>query len=79
MSEMVDRVAMAVHDALGNPEDIEAKAGCLEIARAVIAAMREPTEAMVMSAPFSYDFGEGDKWSVRVLWRRMIDEALKDG
>lgn len=54
--------------------------GCMWLARAAIAAMREPTEAMVEAAYASEDTGyefshRGDE--APAVWRAMVDEALK--
>lgn len=53
------------------------------IVRAVIAAMREPTEAMIQAA-YAIDMsgttnGGTDNPFPDDVWRVMIDEALKDG
>ena len=74
MSEMVERAIKAVEqtriDGYGTDE---------EIARAVIAAMREPTDQMIMAVlepegtvyccPENYE-------AVKLDWQRMIDRAL---
>lgn len=77
MSEMVERVA----DALAGKSRIETtRTYWLTMARAAIAAMREPTEAM-SSVQYYADFGEkGLQLSPddqSGIWRAMIDEALK--
>lgn len=46
---------------------------CLEAARAAIAAMREPTEAMRNAAAID-SIGPHD---MQIFWEEMIDEALK--
>jgi len=80
MSAMVDRVARAigVREAeimLGAPPGV--CADTRELARAAIAAMREPTDAMVDAAvEFTSDAPTGRRQSVRV-WQAMIDAALK--
>lgn len=67
MTDMVERVAKALVEAWpswGTWDDEVARDG----ARAAIAAMREPTEAM-LNTP---------EWlSIRHRWQAMIDEALK--
>ena len=95
MSEMVERVARAIW-ALNQDTDCpeydqlapHAKERADEWARAVIAAMREPTEAMVTRAG-QFDFeraGTGSGYNetfdlrdgdVKLVWQAMIDEALK--
>jgi hypothetical protein len=83
MSEMVDKVAEAILDALpafvgeGASDDplmisyIDCEAVDLrEIARAAIEAMREPTEQMVEAASPPKGIAGG--------WSAMIDAALKD-
>jgi hypothetical protein len=47
-------------------------------ARAVIAAMREPTEAMMYAGWQRGVFGDGEGEEMGPIWRAMIDEALKD-
>lgn len=61
MSEMVDRVAAALREAVGGNVHMN-YAGA---ARHVVAAMREPTDDMPFPDP------------VKQYWRAMIDEALK--
>lgn len=91
MSEMVERVARALHDARNNAADYdadymaEARNGYRELARAAIAAMREPDKAMLHAAAKAMSPGRrpapdyvpvADKHAIR--YRAMIDEALKD-
>ncbi len=71
MSEMVKRVARAIEAVRDYKEDISIRATPEELARAAIAAMREPTEAMTGSLRW---FGEDDL----ELWQLMIDAALKE-
>jgi hypothetical protein len=76
MSEMAERVARAMH---GNryewprPEFAEHREDYREMARRAIAAMREPTEAM-LNAANSEEVGH--PWAT-LAWRAMIDAALK--
>jgi hypothetical protein len=69
VSEMVERVAAAIiagFDEITEPEERE---DALKLARAAIAAMREPTEAMLIA---------GQNRNARLdAYRDMIDEALK--
>jgi hypothetical protein len=73
MSEMVERVARAIEDECAgcDPRNFSAFTNA---ARAAIAALREPTEAMVMAgkdAPFCPDIPTD-------VWYAMIDATLKD-
>jgi hypothetical protein len=75
MSEMVERVASAVSEAMMDCSGIEYREEEPRIvARAAIKAMRVPTQAM-------FEAGQaGDNWSqmdARLIWRAMIDEALR--
>lgn len=83
MSEMVERVAKAVSD-----EFLEAGAtppwssDCVKIARAALAAIREPTNAMMLAGMADYLSQERQDfkrvpWNGRRLFAVMIDEALK--
>lgn len=63
---MQDRVAEAIARAALAGEDFGGQA------RAAIAAMREPTEAMVNNEQLPYSPGE-----MLGYWQAMIDEALK--
>ena len=71
MSEMVERVALALAKASGINDWSKAAHEFEDDARAAIEAMREPTEAMVDSC------GNGDaaKWG-RGCWANYIDAAL---
>lgn len=79
MGEMVERVARALTIPSGAypyeriAQDNEALGALFDMARAAIAAMREPTVEMLLSqVPPRKEFtGIGD------AWRGMIDEALK--
>jgi len=75
MTEMIERVARAIHSAEvedeGDPwNDLGdyVQGEYRTLARAAIAAMREPTEAM-LGPPWNYGRLE--------IWQAMIDEALK--
>lgn len=73
MSKMVEQVARALAKHADDSFE-DAPAGFWEdFARAAIAAMREPTEAMVKEGNKYTDWASGadDAWEV------MIDEALK--
>ena len=66
MTGMIDRVAAALLAVDGGTWNITPGIE-VDLARAAIAAMREPTEAMIDRG---WDYGED-------AWREMIDEALK--
>ena len=71
MSEMVGRVAVVIAEAI----DAATAQGdfAKDIARAAIAAMREPTEAMIRAC----DWPNTDRnSSLEDVWRVMIDAAL---
>jgi hypothetical protein len=77
MSEMRERVAGVFSDALARLQSqghIEIRAtadfSSLEIARAAIEAMREPTEAMLLVGP-------PEPYMDRDVWAKMINEALR--
>ena len=74
MSDMVERVGAAIYGAAHDDFGVEVtlpRLVCDQIARAAIAAMREPTEAMVAA-------GEGAQTlEVPDVWRTMIDKALE--
>ena len=82
MSEMVERVAMAImrddfegHD-FWDRQAPDVQNQYLTNARAAIAAMREPTESMVVAGEdhIGGDLIDGDSaW----VWQAMVDEALK--
>jgi hypothetical protein len=61
--EMIDRVGGAIQDAIRTRGSYE------HLARAAIAAMREPTEAMLAEGP-------GEPYMDAHVWARMIDAAL---
>lgn len=63
--EMVERVASAIADGLGRELDVE------RIARAAIAAMREPTDAMVLAGVHHDNMGD-----MAGRWQAMIAAAL---
>jgi hypothetical protein len=80
MSDMVERVAIAIHGAIGDIGIFESfdeayKSSKRSAARAAIEAMREPTDGMVsfMLADYRAVYAN----DARDNWRAMIDEALK--
>ena len=90
MTEMIERVARSLAgrrfacDQEGPiPCDICGdEDGCVTLARAAIAAMREPTEGMVKGGRNTADCDVNvfaSYYSDTIaFWRRMIDAALKD-
>jgi hypothetical protein len=89
MSEMVDRAVKAIAEKFAPAIDMRApyaKVMVAAAARAVIEALREPTEAMIDAVDVSgeTDAGGGNnatylvgKEEAAAVWRAMIDEALK--
>jgi hypothetical protein len=80
MNEMIERVARAIADNLYSADpydemvkDRRANYRIQSVARAAIAAMREPTEAMSQAGGGE----QGDPFMANVVWRRMIDEAKR--
>jgi hypothetical protein len=83
-SEMVERVALAMQEAAEGPVMFSANfwpdsnrpdAAYTKLARAAIAAMREPTEAMIEASNREWDGRMSHRSSG--AWQAMIDEALK--
>ena len=88
MSDMIERVARAIHFR-GDDQGDGAWSHCQpwlrmvarEQARAAIEAMREPTEAMVASGESAASFGIGkpkDEAAIPRVWRWMIDASLSN-
>jgi len=90
MSEKVEHVARAICLARAKVNDCDNQecpmtcVWCVASAKGAIAAMREPTQAMVISAAYaSYnEFREGttveeQKKAITVSYKAAIDEALK--
>jgi hypothetical protein len=76
-SDIVERVARAIHAKYGDPSTFDEHDDHWEgLAYAAIEAMREPTDAMLAFKLF-YGSGEACQWAPHV-WRAMIDEALGD-
>ena len=89
MSEMIERVAKAIWEAKGSSQDVEA--AFHEMARAAIAAMREPTKHMLAKGETAVDNNidstsdtEGSYDIINRMgaaagsWRAMIDAALAE-
>ena len=85
MGEMVDRVAKALLNHTNSSPgvmtqyDMMSENEARELASVAIAAMREPTEAMVQigyAASNAHDHMPDD---IRSAWSAMIDAALADG
>lgn len=73
MSEMIERVAMAILGAMDLTDGLDAISADT-YARAAIEAMREPDETMLWAHELP-DIGPDE---IRALWQAMIDAALKD-
>jgi len=80
MSEVIERVVRAIETEMQRVHDSSGGILCAspeQLARAAIAALREPTEAMLEAGlEAHYD---PDDWRIRELgttWRAMIDAAL---
>lgn len=69
MSEMIERVAKLIRDIADKAGERVADDVSFEMARAVIEAMRDPTEEMIRE-------GSGFAQS-EFAWEAMIDAALK--
>jgi hypothetical protein len=67
VTTMIERAARAIADAQDVSEPFD---NYEEMARAAIAAMREPTEAMLEASPVS--------GPVSIIWQNMIDAALEE-
>lgn len=92
MSEMVKKVAQALADEIASPkyaalDSVPGKDTALDLtkglARAAIAAMRDPTKAMEEAADDLDDWGcpsdpGAGNASALAHWTAMIDEALKE-
>lgn len=79
MSEMFERVAKAIFvaaDDATNTWPTPSHPECQRMARAAIAAMREPTESMENEAA---DTDAAEKRDYRRIWIAMIDAILSEG
>jgi hypothetical protein len=73
MSEMVERVALAIAETVAGP-GAQPRGNWLVAARAAIAAMREPTQPMIFGS-----LKDKADWQNHVqTWRSMIDAALSE-
>ncbi len=66
-NEMIEKVAKAIRDSF-NSNDVD----CYPIAKAAIAAMREPTEEMIDAGAYDLNM------KLQQQWQAMIDAALKE-
>jgi len=73
MNEMVERVKQTIRAELIFEGDYD-PASFEDAARAAIAAMREPTKAMVQATDWSRSFSFEER---REIWITMIDAALE--
>jgi hypothetical protein len=80
VSEFTERVARAIFAEFDEITEPDERDDCLGIARDAIAAMRKPTEAMLIvgvgSMAVFADYPNGDM-TFKKLWNSIIDEALK--
>ena len=74
MSEMIERLILAMQDIAGKEDLNEVRAESL--ARAAIRAMRKPTQEMLDAGAEAFAHYTDDQESTH-LWQAMIDEALK--
>jgi hypothetical protein len=70
MTDMIEKVAKAINDAMLQHGDYKPD----ELARAAIAAMREPTEDMIMASPYY----QMPLMIYGLEYRAMIDAALEE-
>jgi len=70
MSEMIERVAKAIYEAMDLSDGLDGTAA-KTYARAAIEAMREPTEAMLNASYLT-------SWDADEVWKDMIDAALQE-
>jgi hypothetical protein len=81
---MIERVAEAIEQVMrSNGVEFEAERSVMrDIAKAVLTAMRDPTEAMLSAAAFGSDqpaIDAATRETVIDPWRAMIDAALAEG
>jgi hypothetical protein len=74
--DMIERVARAIY--VVDAQDTDGAGVYQRMARAAIAAMREPTEAMINGLRIAQECGDSTAalWAP-LVWRAMIDAALK--
>jgi hypothetical protein len=81
MIDMIERVAQAVKDCeafpLGDMREYLSNADALTIARAAIAAMREPTEEMAQTVASAYTAGVANPQMITKIYSAVIDAALE--
>ncbi len=81
MSEMLVRVATAIRDKYRQAVVEDRLMDSMELARAAITAMREPTEEMSDAGAWFDADDRGNQGSLSVatgVWKVMIDAALKE-
>jgi hypothetical protein len=78
---MIERVAKAIYDAEESSNAASFQDMCNELARAAIAAMREPTEPMKLAGDYESVDKHGarnlGKTHITAIWMTMVDVALK--
>ena len=72
MSEMVERVGSVIRE-----QSLIDASGWYELARAAIAAMREPTIEMIEAVKGTQIFSIENK-NISAAWKAMIDSALAE-
>jgi hypothetical protein len=72
MTDMIERVAKAINDTMLQHGDYKPD----ELARAAIAAMREPTDRMVHVGTMANLRQDG--FFMGGIWKNMIDAALEE-
>lgn len=79
VSEMVERAAKAMEAARFSVRPPFDETPYLEMARAVIAAMREPTQAMLNEGgtAMTASYNESTDVLLTKAWQAMIDEAIR--
>ncbi|MEJ0094536.1 MAG: hypothetical protein WDN46_14205 [Methylocella sp.] len=79
MSEMVERARAIVEDEMASATGSRISSKLARrLVRAVIEAMNEPTEAMLLSATSrDYFVGHIDTIDANIVFTAMVDEALK--
>lgn len=77
MSEMLDRVRKVIHERGAYDTPWETCSQCEDDARAILAVIRDPTEAMIERGSDARRPGNSRWGNSHDTWKAMIDEALK--
>lgn len=81
MSSMIDRIAQTLHERIiANGGISRGATDMKEDARAIIEAMRLPTDAMSQAGGTTHDGTEYEMGALiaEIVWERMIDRALAE-